>query len=152
MKTTRGDMLLELYPSNAPITVNNFLQYVNAGFYANLLFHRVEPGFVIQGGGFTTALQQAATNAPIKLEVPNGLSNLRGTVAMARTGVLDSATSQFFINLADANAALDTAGGGYAVFGKVVSGMGTVDTIAAVPTQTAVPLTQVVINSMTQTQ
>lgn len=155
MKTTLGDMLLELYPSNAPITVGNFLQYVNAGFYTNLLFHRVLPGFVIQGGGVTTALQLAATNAPIKLEMPNGLSNLRGSVAMARTSVPDSATSQFFINLADANAALDTASGGYAVFGKVVTGMGAVDAIAAVPTQAAIaglPVTQVVINSMTQTQ
>ncbi|MES2261520.1 MAG: peptidylprolyl isomerase [Pseudomonadota bacterium] len=157
MKTTLGDIVLELYPNNAPITVNNFLKYVSADFYSNLIFHRIAKNFVIQGGGFNAALQQqTATNPAIKLEVPNGLSNLRGTVAMARTSVLDSATSQFFINTVD-NVFLDTSGGGYAVFGKVVTGLSVADQIAAVPTQTVgaltdVPVTPVVINSMKQTQ
>lgn len=152
LKTSMGDMLLELYPNNAPITVNNFLQYVWSNFYTNLIFHRVVPGFVIQGGGFNNAGQQATgTRAPIKLEVPNGLSNVRGTVAMARTSELNSATSQFFINLVD-NVALDTTGGGYAVFGKVVSGLSVVDAIAAVPISRESPVTPVVITSATQTQ
>ncbi|MBC7499546.1 MAG: peptidylprolyl isomerase [Herminiimonas sp.] len=157
MKTSLGDTVLELYPNNAPITVNNFLQYVSAGFYTNLIFHRVFPNFVIQGGGFNASLQQAVTRSAIKLEASNGLSNLRGTIAMARTSVADSATSQFFINTVD-NVTLDTSGGGYAVFGKVVSGLTTVvDKIAAVPTTTVngvgdVPVTPVVITSTTQTQ
>lgn len=156
MKTGQGELVIELYPANAPLTVNNFLKYVNANFYTNLIFHRVIPGFVIQGGGFNAALQPAATNAAIKLEAQNGLSNLRGTIAMARTSVADSATSQFFINTVD-NVALNTASGGYAVFGKVVAGMATVDQIAALPTQSSggldnVPLTPVVISSAVQTQ
>lgn len=156
LKTSMGEIVMELDPAKAPLSALNFMQYVNAGFYTNLIFHRVIPNFMIQGGGFDAALAQATTRVPIKLEVPNGLSNLRGTVAMARTDVADSATSQFFINTVD-NLSLDTAGGGYAVFGKVVAGMATVDAIAAVPTGTVsgmadVPLTPVVISSMTQTQ
>lgn len=156
MKTSQGELVLELYPANAPLTVNNFLKYVNASFYNNLIFHRVMPGFVIQGGGFNAALQPAATSAPVKLEMPNGLSNMRGTLAMARTSVADSATSQFFINLVD-NVGLDTAGGGYAVFGKVLTGLATVDLIAKQPTQSSsgldnVPVTPVVISSAVQTQ
>lgn len=156
IKTTLGDMVVELYPTNAPITVANFLKYVSANFYDNLIFHRVVANFVIQAGGFNANMQVAAPNAPIKLEVPNGLSNLRGTVAMARTGVLDSATSQFFINTVD-NTSLDIAGGGYAVFGKVVTGLTVVDQISVVPTQTVsvftnVPVTPVVITSLKQTQ
>lgn len=146
-----GDMLLELYPNQAPITVANFMQYVNANFYNNLIFHRVVANFVVQGGGYNAAMQAASTRAPIKLEVGKGLSNLRGTLAMARTGVLDSATSQFFINTVD-NIQLDTLGGGYAVFGKVVSGLSVVDQINLLPTSSDIPLTPVVINSMTQTQ
>lgn len=151
LKTSMGDMLLELYPNQAPITVANFMQYVNAGFYNNLIFHRVVANFVVQGGGYNAAMQAASTRAPIKLEVGKGLSNLRGTLAMARTGVLDSATSQFFINSVD-NIQLDTQGGGYAVFGKVVSGLSVVDQINLLPTSGDIPLTPVVINSMTQTQ
>lgn len=151
LKTSMGDMLLELYPNNAPITVNNFLQYVWSNFYTNLIFHRVVPGFVIQGGGFNSAAQAATTRDPIKLEVPNGLSNLRGTVAMARTSALNSATSQFYINTVD-NVALDTTGGGYAVFGKVASGLSVVDAISAVQTSNSWPATPVVITSATQTQ
>lgn len=156
LHTSMGDIVLELSPRNAPITVNNFLMYVNGGFYTNLIFHRVVPGFVVQGGGFNAALQPVAGAAPIKLEAPTGLSNLRGAVAMARTSDPNSAVSQFFIDLAD-NTFLDTSGGGYAVFGHVVSGMSAVDAIAAVPTQAAgglndVPVTPVVINSAVQTQ
>jgi peptidyl-prolyl cis-trans isomerase A (cyclophilin A) len=147
---------LELNPAKAPITVDNFLSYTESGFYVNKIFHRVIKDFMIQGGGFTGDLAQALTQAPIKLEVSKGLSNIRGSIAMARTSVLDSATSQFFINVVD-NVALDTNAGGYAVFGKVVSGLDVVDKIKAVPTSTRggmsdVPDTSVVINSMLQTQ
>lgn len=156
MQTTLGQLVLELNPNKAPITVANFMQYVANGFYNNLIFHRVVPNFVIQGGGFNSALQQATTLATIALEVPNGLSNIRGSVAMARTGSLNSATSQFFINTID-NPSLDTLGGGYAVFGSVVAGQNVADAIAAVPTQTSsgfsnVPVAPIVITSATQTQ
>ncbi len=159
MKTTMGDMVLELYPANAPLTVNNFLQYVNDGFYTNLIFHRVISTFVVQGGGYTTSVQLAPTRAAIKLESANGLSNLRGTIAMARTGVPDSATSQFFLNVVD-NTFLNgnTAGvDGYAVFGKVVTGLTVMDAIKVVPTTsmnglTDVPTTAIIITGVTQTQ
>ncbi len=160
LKTSMGDMLLELDPSKAPLTVDNFLQYVADGFYPNLIFHRVIPNFMVQGGGFDSALVQATTRAPIKLETPNGLSNMRGSVAMARTSIPDSATSQFFISVVD-NPSMDYVNAtqpGYAVFGKVVDGMSVADAIAAVPTgprgngMTDVPLTDVVILSATQTR
>jgi peptidyl-prolyl cis-trans isomerase A (cyclophilin A) len=156
MKTSMGEMLLELDPIKAPISVKNFLQYVNADFYKSLIFHRVIPNFVIQTGGFDANLVQVTPRAPIKLEVPNGLSNLRGTVAMARTSVADSGTSQFYINAVD-NVSLDTLGGGYAVFGKVLTGFEIVDAISAVPTAVAngmtdVPVTTVTLLSMVQTQ
>lgn len=156
LHTSMGDVVLELSPANAPITVSNFLMYVNSGFYDNLIFHRVIPNFVIQGGGFNAALRPASAALPIKLEFPNGLSNVRGALAMARTSDPNSAVSQFFIDVVD-NPSLDTAGGGYAVFGHVVSGMNVVDAISAVPTQAAggltdVPVTPVVINSAVQTQ
>jgi cyclophilin family peptidyl-prolyl cis-trans isomerase len=157
MTTSLGNMVIELYPDKAPVTVTNFLQYVNDRFYDTLIFHRVIQDFVIQGGGFNSTLQQMATRDPIKLEMPNGLSNVRGTIAMARTSALNSATSQFFINTVD-NSFLDTGGGGYAVFGKVATGLDVVDKIAAVETQTAqngladVPKTQVVIQSVRQTR
>ena len=152
--TTMGDVVLELDPVAAPLSVKNILQYVNANFYTYLIFHRVIPGFVIQAGGYDASLNPATTNAAIKLEAGNGLSNLRGTVAMARTAVADSATSQFFINTVD-NVSLDTLGGGYAVFGKVVSGMEVVDAISAVTTGVSngmsdVPVTPILINSMVQ--
>lgn len=157
VNTTMGQMVLELYPNNAPTTVANFMQYVASGFYNNLIFHRVVPGFVIQGGGYSSSLQPATTLAPITLEIPNGLSNIRGSVAMARTPVLDSATSQFFINLVDNSTSLDSAGGGYAVFGAVVTGMDVADQMAVVQALTingfaGVPVTPIVITSMTQTQ
>ncbi len=156
VKTSLGDMVMELDPGKAPVSALNFMQYVNASFYNNLIFHRVIPGFVIRGGGFDAALVPATTRAAIKLEIGNGLSNVRGAVAMARTSEAASATSQFFINTVD-NTSLDTLNGGYAVFGKVISGMTTVDAISAVPTSasngmTDVPVTPVVINSVTQTQ
>jgi peptidyl-prolyl cis-trans isomerase A (cyclophilin A) len=157
MVTSKGSVVVELYPTNAPNTVANFLQYVTDGFYKDKIFHRVISNFVIQGGGFNAALLEAPTRPAIKLEVCNGLSNTRGTIAMARTAVLDSATAQFFVNVVD-NPSLDTNGGGYAVFGKVVKGMDVVDAIKAVPTQAVVgfgsdvPVTPVVISAITKTQ
>lgn len=154
INTSMGDIVVELNPEKAPITVANFLRYTDVGFYNNKIFHRVIGNFMIQGGGLTTSLAQSSTYSPIKLEVNKGLSNLRGTIAMARTNVLDSATAQFFINVVD-NAFLDTSGGGYAVFGKVISGMDTVDKIKVVPTMTYgllenLPVTPVLINSVTR--
>lgn len=133
--TNYGDFTLELYPDKAPITVENFLSYVDSGFYDGTIFHRVIPGFVIQGGGFTEDMQQKPTEAPIKNEADNGLKNERGTLSMARTSDINSATSQFFVNLKD-NAFLDHGSRdfGYAVFAKVVEGMDVIDKIAAVPT------------------
>ena len=163
MLTSKGTVVLELNPALAPLTVDNFLRYTNDGFYANLLFHRVISNFMIQGGGVTpTPKKQTATYAPIKLESNNGLSNVRGSLAMARTGEPDSATSEFFINVVD-NLFLNYASAaspGYAVFGKVVQGLDVVDLIRAVPTGTRAtdpkypdfPLTDVVIQSVTQTR
>lgn len=133
--TNFGDITLELYPDKAPVTVQNFLSYVDKGFYDGTIFHRVIPNFVIQGGGFTQEMEQKPTDAPITNEAKNGLKNLRGTLSMARTSDVNSATSQFFINLTD-NAFLDhgTRDYGYAVFAKVVDGMDVVDKIAAVQT------------------
>lgn len=158
MDTSLGSVVLELNPAKAPVTVDNFLNYVESSFYVNKIFHRVISNFMIQGGGFTSSLQQPATMAPIKLEAGNGLSNLRGTIAMARTSAPASATSQFFINVVD-NLFLDKAPNvdGYAVFGKVITGLDIVDKIKVVPTtstggMTDVPVTPVVITSMLQTQ
>ena len=131
LETSHGTIVLELNPEKAPITVENFLDYVDRGWYDGTIFHRVIEGFMIQGGGFTSDLQKKITRPPIQNEVGNGLSNVRGSVAMARTQELHSATAQFFINHAD-NESLDTYGGGYAVFGKVVEGMEVVDAIATV--------------------
>lgn len=154
LKTSLGDILIELYPGSAPLTVRNFLQYVNDGFYKDKIFHRVINNFMIQTGGFNAAMQLAPTRPPIPLEV--GLSNVRATVAMARYAAFDSADSQFFINVVD-NIHLDTVGGGYAVFGKVVDGMAVADVIKAVPTQPFngyfdVPTTPIFILLATQTQ
>jgi len=133
--TNLGDIELELYPDSAPKTVENFISYINDGSYAGTVFHRVIDGFMVQGGGFTPDGQQKPTREPIALESDNGLKNERGTVAMARTNVPDSATSQFFINVAD-NDFLNYApqNPGYAVFGKVVNGMDVVDNIKVVET------------------
>lgn len=134
METSKGIIELELNAEKAPITVENFVSYVTKGHYDGTIFHRVIPGFMAQGGGFTTDMQQKATDAPIKNEGQNGLTNLRGTIAMARTSIIDSATSQFFINVVD-NAGLDYPNnGGYAVFGKVTKGMDVVDAIVNSPT------------------
>ena len=123
LETSKGRILLELDPEKAPISVANFLKYVKDGFYDGTVFHRVVPNFVVQGGGFDSALVQKRTAAPIKNEWQNGLKNLKGTISMARLPSPDSATSQFFLNLKD-NPALDGANGpGYAVFGKIVAGM-----------------------------
>jgi len=137
LSTSKCDIVVELYPDKAPQTVKSFLAYVNEKFYDGTIFHRVIPGFMIQGGGFTADMNQKATHAPVKNEAGNGLSNARGTIAMARTSDPDSATAQWFINLKD-NTFLDRAeaqdGWGYTVFGKVVSGMDAVDAIAKVAT------------------
>jgi peptidyl-prolyl cis-trans isomerase A (cyclophilin A) len=134
LATSMGDIVVELDAAKAPKTVANFVEYVKAGHYDGTVFHRVIGNFMIQGGGMEPSLKEKPTRAPIPLESRNGLSNVRGTIAMARTSMPDSATAQFFINVVD-NQNLDSYGGGYAVFGKVVSGMETVDKIRAVPTK-----------------
>ena len=135
IKTNHGDIKVELFDEKAPITCENFRQYVADGFFNDTIFHRVIPNFMIQGGGMEADMSQKKTRAPIKNEADNGESNRRGTLAMARTMDVNSATAQFFINLRD-NDFLDhgTRDFGYAVFGKVVDGMDTVDAIAAVAT------------------
>ena len=137
LETSMGTIEVQLDRQHAPITVNNFVTYVKAGFYNGTVFHRVMPNFVIQGGGFISNGTEKTTRAPIKLESNNGLKNLAGTIAMARTNVEDSATSEFYINLVD-NSDLDytSKNAGYAVFGKVVSGMSVINQIAKVPTAT----------------
>jgi peptidyl-prolyl cis-trans isomerase B (cyclophilin B) len=135
LETTKGNIEIELDPVNAPVTVENFLSYVNSGFYDGLVFHRVIKDFMIQGGGFDTSGKQKDTNAPIVLESDNNLFNMTGTIAMARTTAPNSATSQFFINTADndrLNYSLSNPG--YAVFGKVISGMEVVRAIESVST------------------
>ncbi len=140
MTTTLGEIDIQLYPDDAPKTVKNFIDYVQSGHFDNLIFHRVIPGFMIQGGGFTADMQQRKTAPPIINEADNGLKNTVGTLSMARTSDPNSASSQFFINLAD-NAFLDhtaktSQGWGYAVFGKVVGGMEVVEKIGGVATGT----------------
>ena len=139
MKTSLGEMVIELYPEKAPKTVENFLKYVDDGFYKDTIFHRVIGNFMIQGGGFDAKMQQKPTRSPIPLESRNGLKNDRGTIAMARTSVPDSATAQFFINTVNNNGLNypQPDGNGYAVFGKVIEGMDTVDKIAQVQTTRA---------------
>ena len=134
-ETTLGNLDIELFEAEAPITVENFLQYVRAGHFVDTVFHRIIPGFVVQGGGLTADMQAKQTQAPIQNEADNGLKNLRGTLSMARTNDPNSATSQFFINLVD-NAFLDKNAGsdGYAVFGKISAGMDVVDAMAQVDT------------------
>ena len=135
LETSLGSIEIELDTEKAPVSAENFLAYVDAGHYDGTIFHRVIPDFMIQGGGFDASMSQKSTQAPIKNEAKNGLLNQRGTVAMARTNVVDSATSQFFINLKD-NDFLNHSGRdyGYAVFARVTSGMDVVDKIAAVKT------------------
>ena len=137
-ETTAGDFIIELNAEKAPITVKNFITYVNEGFYNGTVFHRIIPGFMAQGGGFDSSYKQKATHDNIKIEADNGLKNDRGTVAMARTGVPDSASSQFFVNYKDNDFLNHTAktsqGWGYTVFGKVVEGMDIIDEMANAPT------------------
>lgn len=159
METTHGAITIELRADAAPVTVENFLQYARDGFFAGTVFHRVIPGFMIQGGGLLPDLTEKTTRAPIRNEAGNGLSNARGTIAMARTGIVDSATAQFFINTVDNARSLDHRGTsprdyGYAVFGRVTDGMDVVDAIAGVATgrqgpHQNVPVTPVVINAVT---
>ena len=153
LSTSQGDIRIALDAEHAPKSVANFVQYVKAGHYNGLIFHRVIPEFMIQGGGFTPTMDQRPTKPPIPLESRNGLLNVRGSIAMARTGDPNSATAQFFINTVD-NAFLDAAnsadGNGYAVFGRVLEGMEVVDKIRAMPTgnkngQQNVPLTPILI-------
>lgn len=160
ISTSMGNITVELFKDKAPVSVANFLQYVQDGFYGGTIFHRVERGFVIQGGGYTDALVEKATRPPVQNEATNGLRNLRGTIAMARKRELRSATSQFYINVAN-NAVLDHRGFtppdfGYAVFGRVLSGMDVVDRIAGVEVAAVgefetVPVKPVVITGVTVT-
>jgi len=159
LHTSQGDISIDLFADKAPKSVDNFMQYVDSGFYNGTVFHRVIPGFMVQGGGFTKDLQLKRTRAPIRNEANNGLSNLKYTVAMARTGDPHSAAAQFFINLVD-NKRLDYTGDtnsltwGYCVFGKVTKGQEVVDKIAAIPTgpsgplQSDVPTTPVTIDKV----
>ena len=158
LDTTHGNISIELYDDKAPVTVKNFLSYVNDGFYDGTVFHRVIPNFMIQGGGFMPGMVQKETNAPIENEANNGLANDRGTIAMARTNDPHSATAQFFINHKDnafLNHSAETAQGwGYCVFGKVTDGMDALDAIAAVSTSNIsghadVPVENVIINKAT---
>lgn len=157
MKTSMGDIEIELFNDKAPLTVANFLSYADKGFYNGTIFHRVISNFMIQGGGFTAGMIDKKTSSPVKNEASNGLSNKRGTVAMARTAEVHSATAQFFINVVD-NSFLDyksptTQGYGYCVFGKVIKGMDVVDRIKSVKTGNSgyfqdVPVVNIVINSV----
>ena len=159
IETSMGNVKVELFADKAPISVGNFLDYANSGFYKDTVFHRVIPGFMAQGGGLTTELQPKPGGKPaIKNEAGNGLKNDRGTLAMARTGMVDSATSQFFINVVNndfLNHRDTTQGGfGYAVFGKVIDGMDVVDKMVATPQKRQnavfqnVPVTPIVIKSV----
>ena len=158
IETSKGDITLELDAANAPITTANFIEYAKEGFYEGTIFHRVIDGFMVQGGGLTADMRDKANKkAPIKNEAANGLKNERGTVAMARTQVVDSATSQFFINVKDNDFLNHTSptpmGYGYAVFGKVVDGMDTVDAIRQVSTGNSgmhqdVPVEAITINKV----
>jgi cyclophilin family peptidyl-prolyl cis-trans isomerase len=152
-ETSHGPFTIELFPKEAPVTVENFLRYVDDGFFDGTIFHRIVPGFVIQGGGLTADFSNKQTRAPISNEAKNGLKNTRGTLSMARTSDINSATSQFFVNLTD-NAFLDNSARdyGYAVFGRVTEGMDVIDKIAKVGTgrrkgYTDAPLEDVVITS-----
>lgn len=153
IETSMGTIEVELDKAHAPISVANFENYANAGFYDGTVFHRVIPGFMVQGGGFTADGEQKKTNAPITLESYNGLKNKAGTLAMARTNVKDSATSQFFINTVD-NDFLDytPSNPGYAVFGKVISGMDVVQKIEATPTASRDPFEDWPVNDVVITK
>lgn len=157
MKTSMGEIEIELFQDKAPLTVKNFIMYANKGFYNGTIFHRVISNFMIQGGGFTPGMKEKKTSAPVKNEADNGLLNKAGTVAMARTADVHSATAQFFINVLN-NPSLDyksstSEGYGYCVFGKVIKGMDVVNKIRSVQTRTVgyfddVPLNDVIIYSI----
>lgn len=155
-KTSAGDFTVELFAKEAPESTANFLKYVDDGHYDGTIFHRVIPGFMIQGGGFASGLEQKATRPPIRNEATNGLENLRGTLAMARTSDIHSATAQFFINLVDNDFLNHQSGNyGYAVFGRVTSGMDVIDAIAQVATTRRrghgdVPVDDVIVHSVTR--
>ena len=161
ISTTVGEIVVELFKDKAPVSVENFLQYAREGFYSGTIFHRVVSGYVVQGGGFTAKMEEKPTRPPILNEATNGLTNARGTLAMARTRALRSATSQFYINLAD-NRQLNHRSYspeefGYAVFGRVISGMDVVDRIGALQTHDVgpfsdVPVSPVVIQAVTVRQ
>jgi cyclophilin family peptidyl-prolyl cis-trans isomerase len=153
ISTSMGDITVELFKDRAPVTVENFVRYAAEGFYPGTIFHRVVKGFVIQGGGYSQGMREKPMHEPIQNEATNGLKNTRGTLAMARTQTLRSATSQFYINVAD-NSALDHRGYtpsdfGYAVFGRVLSGMDVADRIADVPTKSENPIEPVTITGVT---
>lgn len=155
LATSAGDIVVELDAAKAPKTVANFVEYVKAGHYDGTVFHRVIPNFMIQGGGMSADMKEKATRAPIPLESGNGLDNVRGSIAMARTMDPNSATAQFFINLKDnsfLNKAQSADGNGYAVFGKVVSGMDVVDKIRVVPTGNKGPHQNVPLEPVTITK
>ena len=139
LKTSLGEIDIQLDPKTAPVSTANFLAYVKKGFYDGTIFHRIIPGFMVQGGGFTPDMKEKATDTPITNEGKNGLHNLRGTISMARTNDPNSATSQFFLNLVDNSRMLDAGGGspdGYAVFGKITKGLDVLDKMATVETTT----------------
>jgi cyclophilin family peptidyl-prolyl cis-trans isomerase len=150
METSKGTVEIELYPAKAPVTVKNFLDYANDKFFDGTIFHRVIDGFMIQGGGFEPGLKEKKTKKPIKNEAGNGLSNVRGTIAMARTNDPNSATAQFYISVADNSRGLDKSdtNPGYCVFGKVTKGMDVVDAISKVETNNDVPVKDVIIKSV----
>ena len=148
METSYGDIFIELFEDTAPVTVENFIEYVNADFYNGTIFHRVINEFMIQGGGYTPGLQPKKVREPIKNEADNGVSNKRGTIAMARSKNINSATSQFFINVVDNSAMLDFKSPdpnlyGYAVFGDVIDGLDVIDAIKQAPTTTILPFKDV---------
>ncbi|NCW20864.1 MAG: peptidyl-prolyl cis-trans isomerase [Gammaproteobacteria bacterium] len=154
--TSAGDFTVELFAKESPESTANFLKYVDDGHYDGTIFHRVIPGFMIQGGGFASGMEQKDTRPPIRNEATNGMENLRGTLAMARTSDIHSATAQFFINLVDNDFLNHQPGNyGYAVFGRVTSGMDVVDAIASVPTTRRrghgdVPVDEVILHSVTR--
>jgi peptidyl-prolyl cis-trans isomerase A (cyclophilin A) len=151
-ETSLGDFTIEFFENEAPLSVANFKSYIEDGFFDGTVFHRIVPGFVIQGGGFTEDMTQKKTKAPVKNEADNGLKNKRGTLSMARTNDINSATSQFFVNLKD-NDFLDNSRGnfGYAVFAKVTEGMDVIDKIAAVATGRKKGFDDVPVEAVTMT-
>ena len=152
METSKGNILIELYPDKAPLTVKNFMAYVDSGYYDGTIFHRVIPSFMIQGGGFTSDMNRKPTKAPVRNEADNGMKNNRGTIAMARTQDPHSATAQFFINTVDNDflnhRSKSGQAWGYAVFGKVIQGMDVVDAISSMKTENAGMMRDIPVESV----